>query len=363
MQQPCWKLVERKSRFLLLTLLVSLSACQTPRAIEDADIETEQASSRPALLTAQVNTPITAASTVRARQDDILPAVNPLQVRGDLLIAGSNAMAPLVEVMADRFIDEGFSGELVIERVGSGAGFRIFCEEQMSDIAIASQVISPAEAAACQAAGRQPIALAVGNDALAIVAGEDNSFLEDITRDELTAIFTAEYWSDIRPNWPNELIRRTVPEPGSGALNLFVGELFGGDLRPLLQTPNTDFFSEDEDYLVQALAIDPFAVAFFSYSYYERNRDTLKLVAIDGNRPTDRDTYFLMRPLFLYVDANDMSEKPQIDAFLTHFLTHINEELTTLGYFPLESTRLNETKQTLVKAIGASIDDEPQAEQ
>lgn len=341
-------------RYLSLCVLAGLAACQPP-PVADVAAPAEP----PALLTAQTDTPSTTlSSAARPRQDNILPPVNPLDVRGDLIIAGSNAMAPLTDVLAERFIDEGFAGGLAIERVGSSVGLDIFCRQEKSDIAMASRAITPAEAAACQAAGLEPVALTVGTDALAVVVGADNRFLTDITRQELVEIFTAEYWSDVRPDWPNELIRRTVPEPGSGALNLFVNEVFDGDPKPLLQTPNTDFFGEDEDFLVQALAIDPYAIAFFSYSYYEGNRDTLKLISIDGTSPANRDTYFLIRPLFLYADTTVLSEKPQVAAFLNFFLTHINEEMVALGYFPLRDEQLDKTKQTLLTTIGIGIDDE-----
>ena len=309
---------------------------------------------RPPLLTAQESTPIDDLSS-QARTDSLPPS--PLAVRGDLMIAGSNAMAPLVEAIAERFIDEGFSGSLTLERIGSREGFEVFCEKG-ADIVIASRPISAEERQACAAAGQRPVALAVGTDALAIVVSEDNRFLTEVTRSELAKIFTAEYWSDVRPDWPEELIRRTLPGPGSGAFRLLVDQVFKGNLESLLQATNSDFSSEDEDYLMQTLAIDPYAIALFSYAYYQGNRGTLRLITVDGASPTNREQYPLLRTLFLYADADALGEAPQVSAFLSFFLTHVNEAISQLGYFSLPQTELNKSKTALRALLNNRISEE-----
>ena len=316
--------------------------------------DVKESEQRPPLLSTQVNSPI-AINTARMREDDILPPVSPLDVRGDLLIAGSSSMALLMEVVAERFIEEGFSGALTIERIGSREGFEVFCTEGKADIAIASRAITESERQACATNGRQPMPLAVGTDALAVVAGKGNEFLTDVTQAELTQIFTAEYWSDVRPEWPEELIRRTIPESGSGALQLFVDRIFDGNPEPILRSPNSDFFSEDEDYLVQALAIDPYAIAFFSYTYYEANQDELKLVSIDQSSPGSREEYPLVRTLFLYIDENTLRESSQVSAFINFFLTHVNEEMSPLGYFPLPQEQLDTAKTDLLALLKDDI--------
>ena len=348
--------MHRAKQYIIIGLGIAawaVSSCQ--RAVPNrSDIEDER---RPPLLSAQVDSPI-AINTARVREDDILPPVSPLDVRGDLLIAGSNSMAPLVEVVAERFIDEGFSGALTVERIGSREGFEVFCEEGKADIAIASRSITESERQACAAIGRQPVALAVGTDALAIVVGKDNEFLAEVTQAELAQIFTAEYWSDVRPEWPEELIRRTIPEPGSGALRLFSDRVFDGNPEPILRSPNSDFFSEDEDYLVQALAIDPYAIAFFSYTYYEANQDELELISIGKSSPISRENYPLIRTLFLYTDANTLRDSPQVSAFLNFLLTHVNEEMSPLAYFPLRQEQLDKTKTTLLALLNQNSGEE-----
>ena len=54
----------------------------------------------------------------------MLPEVNPLEVTGDVIAAGSSTVFPLAEVLAERFIDEGYGGNITIDSIGSGAGSR-----------------------------------------------------------------------------------------------------------------------------------------------------------------------------------------------------------------------------------------------
>ncbi|HLF91398.1 MAG TPA: hypothetical protein VI451_20810, partial [Anaerolineales bacterium] len=67
--------------------------------------------------------------------DGILPGVDPAAVSGAIISAGSSTVFPLSEAIAARFEDEGFSGEITIDSIGSGAGYERFCVTGESDIA------------------------------------------------------------------------------------------------------------------------------------------------------------------------------------------------------------------------------------
>ncbi len=69
----------------------------------------------------------------------MLPEVDPASVSGDIIAAGSSTVYPLSEVMADRFKDEGFAGNITIDSIGSGAGFERFCVNGETDISNASR--------------------------------------------------------------------------------------------------------------------------------------------------------------------------------------------------------------------------------
>ena len=75
----------------------------------------------------------------------MLPEVNPLEVKGDIIMAGSSTVFPLAEAMAERFKDEGYAGNITIDSIGSGAGFERFCKAGETDIANASRAIKDSE--------------------------------------------------------------------------------------------------------------------------------------------------------------------------------------------------------------------------
>ena len=62
--------------------------------------------------------------------------------------------------------------------------------------------------------------------------------------------------------------------------------------------------------------------------------------------------YPLARPLFIYSDAGVMKAKPQVAAFINFYLTHVNEEVRDVGYFPASEEALNTAKQNWLNAMG-----------
>jgi ABC-type phosphate transport system substrate-binding protein len=154
----------------------------------------------------------------------MLPEVDPAAYSGDIITAGSSTVFPLAEVMADRFRDEGFGGNITIDSIGTGAGFERFCATGETDIANASRPIKDSERESCAAINRMPIEFRVGTDALAVVVSSENDFVSDVTIAELGKIFSSEAvkWSDVRAEWPNEDILRFSPGTDSGTFDYFV---------------------------------------------------------------------------------------------------------------------------------------------
>ncbi len=300
--------------------------------------------------------PTEAPSPEPAGEEITLPEVNPLAVTGDIVTAGSSTVFPLSERMAERFQDEGYSGNITIDSIGSGAGFERFCKSGETDISNASRRIKDTEVEACRAIGREPIEFRVGTDALAVVVSKENNFITNATLQELVLIFsTAEKWSDVNPAWPTEPIRRFIPGTDSGTFDYFVEAVFDNDETPILSAANTQL-SEDDNVLVQGVLGSPYAIGFFGYAYYAENQDVLKVLSIEGVTPTaetvDSGDYPLARPLFIYSAAEIMKEKPQVAAFINFYLTYVNEEITDVGYFPASAEALNASKQAWLGAMG-----------
>ncbi len=287
--------------------------------------------------------------------DTLLPAVDPLALSGDVVTAGSSTVFPLAEAMAARFQDEGFSGQITIDSIGSGAGFERFCVAGETDVSNASRPIKDSEIESCQAIGRDPIEFKVGTDALAVTVSSENDFVDDVTFEELALIFsTAETWADVRPEWPAEPIVRYIPGTDSGTFDYFVEEVFDEDEKPILSAANNNL-SEDDNVLVQGIQASPYAVGFFGYAYYAENTDVLKVLQIEGVEASaatvDSGSYPLARPLFLYSTAEIMGEKPQVAGYINFFLSYVNEEITDVGYFPASDIALGLSKMLYLEAL------------
>ena len=291
--------------------------------------------------------------------DAMLPGINPLEVTGNIVTAGSSTVFPLSERMVERFKDEGFPGSITVDSIGSGAGFERFCTAGETDVSNASRPIKPGEVDSCNAIGRDPIEIRVGTDALAVVVSKDNTFAGDVTLEQLAALFsTATNWSDVNPAWPDEPIQRFIPGTDSGTFDYFVEAVFDEDGEPILSAANLQM-SEDDNILVQGVLGGPYSVGFFGYAYYSENADTLRPINIGGveasKESVDDASYPLARPLFIYTTGDIMLEKPQVAAFVAFYLTYVNEEVIDVGYFPANQAALDGAKQAWLDAVSSAL--------
>jgi phosphate transport system substrate-binding protein len=296
-------------------------------------------------------TATTAAAVESPVETDPMAMYAPDAVSGAIVTAGSSTVYPLSERMKQRFEEEGFSGELTIDSIGSGAGFERFCVAGETDISNASRAIKDSEVESCKAIGRDPIEFRVGTDALAVVVSSENTFVTDVTSEELAMIFSsAVKWSDVRADWPNEDILRFIPGTDSGTFDYFVEEIMApaypdadgkasidnGEIA-ILDAQNLQM-SEDDNVLVQGVEGSQYAIGFFGFAYYQENKEALNVLSVDGIAPTaetaENNTYPISRPLFIYTTASIMQEKPQVAAFVYFYLTNVNNEILDVGYFP-----------------------------
>ena len=291
--------------------------------------------------------------------DPMLPGVNPLLVKGNIVSAGSSTVFPLSERLVERFKDEGFAGNITVDSIGSGAGFERFCTAGETDITNTSRAIKAKEVDACGSIGRDPIEIRVGTDALAVVVSKHNTFADNVDLAQLASLFsTAGNWSDINPAWPNEPIQRFIPGTDSGTFDYFVEEVFDDDEEPILSAGNLQM-SEDDNILVQGVLGGPFSVGFFGYAFYAENADKLRVLNIAGveasKESVDDASYRLARPLFIYTTADIMLEKPQVAAFINFYLSYVNEEVVDVGYFPANQVALDGAKQAWLDATAGVL--------
>ena len=285
-----------------------------------------------------------------------LPAVDPLEVEGTIAVAGSSTVYPLARAMYKRFIKAGYRDVMELHNIGSEEGFHLFCAEGVTDIVTASRHITPQESESCIANGRTPIRFRVGIDAIAIVVNTQNDWARNVSFKDLAALFTAEKWSDVNPEWPEERILRFVPNSASGTFAFFVDTVLEGDTDRLAQAPHTTM-SADANVLIQEISLERHAIGFLGFAYYKQHAETLRLLGIEGIVPDTTSVttakYPLTRPLMLYSDPGILKSKSQVRAFISFFLSYVHREIDRVGYFPASPSMLDASKLALLKALGS----------
>ena len=352
----------RSFMFVLIAMSFVLAACggaatqtEAPPAVEPTTAPAEPTDAAEPIAT-------------EAPVEDPLAMYAPDATSGDIITAGSSTVFPLSERMKQRFEEEGFTGNLTVDSIGSGAGIERFCVAGETDIANASRAIRDTEIESCTGIGRTPIEFQVGIDALAVVVSSENDFVTDVTLEELASIFsTANNWSDVRSEWPNEPIQRFSPGTDSGTFDYFVEAVMTPTMddeatedvnegeSAILESANTQF-SEDDNVLVQGVEGSPYAIGYFGYAYYQENEGALKALSIGGVEPNaetaESGDYPISRPLFLYSDAAIMQEKPQIASFIWFYLNNVNNEILDVGYFPVSEGKMQENIDAWNTALG-----------
>lgn len=355
----------RSFMFVLIAMSFVLAACGgAPTTEAPPAVEPTTAPAEPTTAPAES----TEAPATEAPAEDSLAMYAPDAVSGDIVTAGSSTVFPLTERMKQRFEEEGFTGNLTVDSIGSGAGIERFCVAGETDIANSSRAMKDSEVESCTGIGRTVTEFQVGIDALAVVVSAENDFVTDVTLEELAQIFsTATNWSDVRPEWPNEPILRFSPGTDSGTFDYFVEAVMAPTLddeatedvnegeEAILNSAGTQL-SEDDNVLVQGVEGSPYAIGYFGYAYFQENQGSLKALSINGIEPNaetaESGEYPISRPLFIYSSTEIMQEKPQVSAFIYFYITHVADEILDVGYFPISDAKAQENLETWNSALG-----------
>ncbi|MEO1432450.1 MAG: substrate-binding domain-containing protein [Cyanobacteria bacterium J06633_8] len=283
-----------------------------------------------------------------------LPLVKPLEVEGNIIIAGSSEIEPLNKLIYERFIQQGYAGVIDLNGIGSTAAIKLFCEQQDYDLVTITRALREDEIAACRAKGHQPIGFQIGKDALMIVVSRQDSFVKQVTRANLAAMLTVEKWSNVNPNWPERPIERILSSP-SVALDIVLEKAFAGNSQLSINPLNTKYYKDYES-IIQNLSNTRYRVGMLSYSAYQPVSRSLRAIALDGvaasPKAIENGTYPLSQTLFIYTDVNRIKQKPQVSAFINFYLTYVNEEIKKTGLLPIAQKELNQSKIKWLKVMG-----------
>ncbi len=266
------------------------------------------------------------------------------ELQGKINIDGSSTVFPITEAAASQFRQRYPNVSVNVGVSGTGGGFKRFTRGEI-DIADASRPLDAHEFSMARAAGIAAIELPIAYDGLTVVVHNDNDWVDQLTIEEIHAIYAAskaaKRWSDIRPGFPDRPIQPFAPGTDSGTFEYFREVVIGHDesLRSDMST------SEDDNVLVTGVSGSTGSIGFFGAAYFEENRHRVRAVPIVDPRtgravlPT-RETIQsgeyapLSRPLFIYV-AKRSAGRPEVKRFVEFYLESAPELAAAAGYVAL----------------------------
>lgn len=298
-------------------------------------------------------------------QDDQVVYEEPENVgdlSGEFEADGSSTLGPLTEAAIEEFQAVAPNVRITNGISGSGGGFERFANGE-TVISNASRQIKEEEAALAAENGIPWYRFDMAYDGITVVVSAENDFVDELTVEELASIWSADggvtTWADVRDGFPDENIELYGPGTASGTFDYFNEEILGdADVR-------TDYTpSEDDNVLVQGVAGSPYALGYFGYSYFEENQDTLKAVGVDNGEGAvvpsidtiaDGSYQPLGRTLYIYVNANDLQERPEVQEFVKFYAASADEIAPSVGYISLPDDAEQATMDHVLGAIDGSI--------
>jgi len=261
-------------------------------------------------------------------------------------IDGSSTVFPVTEAVAEEFQKASKGTRVTVGISGTGGGFRKFCRGE-TDVQNASRPILQREMDECRNAGITYIELPIAYDALTVVVNPRNTFLRQITVDELKRIWEpgaqgkVTRWNQVNPAWPDQPIKLFGPGADSGTFDYFTEAIVGR-----AKASRGDYTaSEDDNVLVTGVSRDVGALGYFGFAYYVENKDKLRSVPIVAKAGAPavepsmdsviKGTYQpLSRPIFIYVNAKSLG-KPEVKEFVEFYLKNVSKLAREVKYVPL----------------------------
>jgi phosphate transport system substrate-binding protein len=260
---------------------------------------------------------------------------------------GSSTVYPITEAVAEEFQKAKKNAiKVTVGISGTGGGFKKFCRGE-TDFSNASRPITAKEMEDCKAAGVQYVEMPVAFDALTIVINPKNTFLKQVTVEEMKKLWepaaqgTVTKWSQVNPAWPDAPVKLFGAGADSGTFEYFTEAMVGK-----AKSSRGDYTaSEDDNVLVQGVSRDVNAIGYFGYAYYAENTAKLKALPVVSPKTgkavepsaanVENGTYQpLSRPIFVYVKAASL-DKPEVKEFIEFYMKHGAKLTKEVKYVPL----------------------------
>ncbi|MCA4775181.1 substrate-binding domain-containing protein [Wolbachia endosymbiont of Mansonella ozzardi] len=297
-------------------------------------------------------------------------------------IVGSSTVFPFISFIAEDF-NRVFSFKTpVVESIGSGPGFKMFClgiGEDTPDIAASSRSIKNAEREMCKRNKvDEVIEIIIGYDGV-VIANSNQSHRFDFSKKDLFETLSAysqengklvknnkKLWSDVSQTLPKTEIEIYGPHQNTGTYETLINSI----MLDQYSCMNSRIFKENyedqeerkkacssirddgrykevginENIIIQKLKSNKNALGIFSFSFLIRNQDKIQGSTIAGIEPTYENIssgkYILARPLYLYIKKEHLNTVDGLREFIREVIDSTSTKdgyLFKLGLIPLSS--------------------------
>lgn len=277
------------------------------------------------------------------------------QSRDTIQVAGSSTVLPFASIVAEEF-GAAFPEfkTPVVGSGGTGGGLKQFCEgvgENTIDIANASRKINDKEKEACHAAGVTDIReIQFGFDGIVFASSASKAdfaltplfvykaIAAQVPVDGKLVDNPYKSWKEIDASLPDQPIMLAVPGSNHGTREVFQTKVVDAGCKEAglpADAPKEACTTYRQDVVVEIsgdytetlarLTANPDTVGVFGLSFYEQNKDTLKVATVNGVTPSletvANGEYLVSRPLFFYVKGQHVGTIPGIVEYAQFFLS------------------------------------------
>ncbi|WP_341807872.1 substrate-binding domain-containing protein [Wolbachia endosymbiont (group E) of Neria commutata] len=311
-------------------------------------------------------------------------------------IVGSSTVFPFISFIAEEF-NRVFSFKTpIVESIGSGSGFKMFCSgigEDTPDITTSSRPMKEVERELCiRNKVGEVIEIIIGYDGI-VIANSNQSHKFDFTKKDLFDTLSAyspegkklvknnkKFWSDVNYALPKTEIEIYGPYQNTGTYETLVNSV----MLDQYSCMNSRIFKENyenkeerkkacsnirddgryievginENIIIQKLKSNRNALGIFSFSFLMRNQDKIQGSTIAGIEPNYNNIssgkYILARPLFLYIKREHLDTIDGLREFIREVIDSINTEssyLFRLGLIPLTSEDIKKVSANVYDII------------
>ena len=289
------------------------------------------------------------------------------QSRDTIQIAGSSTVLPFSSVVAEEFGNNFAQFRTpVVGSGGSSGGLRQFCQgvgANTIDVANSSRKIRPNEVDACKANGvKDIIEVKIGYDGIVFASRIDaatfklepvhvfKALATEVPQNGKMVANPYTRWNQIDKSLPDQEILLAIPGSNHGTREVFeekvvvpgceslpeVKALAKDAAKKFCTATRTDGrvveIAGDYTETLARLTAQKDAVGVFGLSFYEANRDRIKVATVSGVEPNldsiISGEYPVSRPLYIYVKGAHIGVIPGLQEYA---MFHVSEGMSGFG--------------------------------